>query len=368
MVRKPELITPESLLEDNHSDESVYRRGEFKDIKARGGLLLASSCSDARVHITTFFGTWGTTRFTSIAAAGSTRALSRLTKEKGIGGVATISHKDGHAPFIHGKPAGCGGLSAHENIDKLPEGDAFKTYIGTIHSSDPTVQALHSGLIAARFTDKDVIPVVNDHRTGKMDPIGVITDGGRTVRFVQYLPEMLADNLSEIYERNGFQIPRMEVGDLPEFFIPFFEANERFVREVGSSEEFQDSQAVQNPFAVAITDGRRPHSIKYAGLFGDPNSIFTLRKSKEFDPQELAEIFAELWYPISHAAKATPGDPFSNTRTLIVETADIGMSREIAFQASEFPWMKEWVEKAGGNIIVGKVHNGDLLEAEYFKK
>src|SRR3989344_948737 len=100
--------------------------------------------------------------------------------------------------------------------------------------------------------------------------------------------------------------------------------------------------------------------------FGHPNEAFVIRKA--FDKEEgeirstdidFLSIVGQLYYPLKQAG-------FSRTSNILIETPDLEMSAEIASRLLKIPFVKEWVERRQGKIIIAKLKHHETKEIRYF--
>ena len=141
-----------------------------------------------------------------------------------------------------------------------------------------------------------------------------------------------------------------------------------------------EKNKAQNPSTVVISTVPIPLALRFEDTFGDQNQAFVVRQSFlkqdteiEFDAGmvegqtviknvDFDLVEAQLFYPISHAIKATKGQDFYHTKNILIETPDFELSAQMALRLSKIDFVKEWMEKRGGKILVSSVNSGKTID------
>lgn len=367
-----EQLTPESLLRDNRSPLARLNIREWQQAKEAkdGRLTLVVLCSDARLSSVLLFNDGKIASVSSIAANGETKPFKYLLNHAAIGKVVVIGHYDGEIASEQSRIEGCGGVGARARLtgEDKARGDDLVKYISKIESTDILQQTLKIVEKIARLTDKPIFGVAVNHLSFEAHPLVQAIIEKRTRKII-YNPELNkpASQRKEI-------IPLITEDQLDPIFKKLLEENRTVVQRLNSDSQFSESQKIQNPKAVFLSTLPLPLAIRYPETFGNPNTGFVVRlpfnkNQVERDMTDLGqgsititkkflrEVIAQIKYPIDLAIKATKkGEPFFDTRTLIIETPSLDLSLEIAQRLiSGQQFIKDWIIKCGGKIMIAKI-------------
>ena len=110
-----------------------------------------------------------------------------------------------------------------------------------------------------------------------------------------------------------------------------------------------------------------PVALRYPETFGRPNEAFVIRKA--FDKSEESEVLetdidfksivGQLFYPLKQA-------DFPRTNTILIETPNIQMSEKIASRLLQIDFVKDWVERRQGRIIVAQLKSHETKQLKYY--
>lgn len=370
------LITPETLLKSNRSEEAEKRLVIWNEARKNGNLTAIFTCADARITALTL----NSMMLRSIAVGGDITPYAELLKSKGIGRIVVITHYDGKM-FEPGKaPPGCGGLAEKEKRnglqDEQQENDGIAGFVkNNIKHHDALIQAYLKASEIALMTPKPVMAAVQDHRTGITLPVAILLNGGKQVTTAlpvgsmgeKYSPE-------EIYGLG--KIPSLKKDEVSkEFEVIIQEGEKRASRIKSIYPNLAEIQEVQNPPVVALSTSLRPVSVEYPDIFGRPNTVFrvSVPRAKAGDNhtlkiEDIMPCLDQLEYPITHCLKnqKKSDGAFSGVKIVFIETKDLTKSKDLAQQLRKKPLMQEWLKLPGRQIIVAQTRAGIAQRIEYF--
>ncbi|HVZ12167.1 MAG TPA: hypothetical protein VG965_04000 [Patescibacteria group bacterium] len=367
-VRKKDKITAESLLSDNRSDKARTNITIWHENAAAGLLIESDTCGDARQEVPDL------TRAVivqSIGTAGSKEEYRGLINHRSIKAAVNVAHFAGNTVRPGVAPTGCGGLAAKEEmVAKGQQGsrEGIGHYVeNDIYHSDVIVQTCVSAIQMADMTDKPVLAAAQDHLTGIILPLIAFWTKGNT-RYSIHNRSLTMDDIlrpekyspSKIY-RDG--LPIIDEEDLPEVFHEYLMANTIETRDLHVKyPDFRERQTTQNPSTVLLSTDIRPPRLRLPESFDEPGSVFRLslprRKfangtdiSVEIPEKDLVSVVNQTQYPIEH---------FSNVENLIIETRDFQVSLDLMGHFMAKPWMKDWREKGGKQVILVETQGGRI--------
>lgn len=368
-------ITPELLLADNRSEKARELSAAWERNHNEGNLWSIATCGDARI-ITPRPDNIISVR--SIATAGTKDR--QIFASEGVKFTVVMSHVDGDTIKKGEKPKGCGGLGAKEealngNHENRVEGIQY--YIEkNIEHPDPVIQALISAREIRNSTGKPSLAVIQNHRTGKIFPFAVFLRGYQTVA-----SELDILNLEREYDPSKIyanEIPTLPADAIPDVFNEFLEANALQIDELlRRYPNLTEMQRVQNPKMVVVSSKLPSVRIRYPETTDFPGRIFKLFLSREKEkttkriditPAAQNEIINQIQYPIGFAVKNSgqPNQPFSKTDRLLIETSDIGVSRNLATELAKTDWMQRWLGLPDHKIMVAQNIEGISNKVDYF--
>lgn len=178
--RRDMIITPESLQKDNTSSESERLRGEWEDYRRSGNQKVLIGCSDPRFVLDPLSYT-----VRSIAAGLDPNSFQTLFNQENVRAIIASTHHDGTTFKLGEHPTGCGGLRAKESEapvtdDEDEDGLAAFVRKQVVHS-DTLIQACATAASIAEVTNKPVLAMTQDHRTGLDIPLAILSDKGHTM-------------------------------------------------------------------------------------------------------------------------------------------------------------------------------------------
>ena len=125
---------------------------------------------------------------------------------------------------------------------------------------------------------------------------------------------------------------------------------------------FEERQRTQNPRAIVMSTSIIPPELRYPVTFGRPNEYFgihiPMRKGDQgvfVRKENIGAIMGELWYPIHNGHT---GHGFSRTKTIVIETPDLGLSRNVAAAFLSRSWSGEFQ----GQVLIAQVNQGQTQE------
>lgn len=367
---EPVTITPTSLWKDNESQEAIQGLTGWEMSRRYGNLTGVRKCPDSRTEtpLPRSSATIG-----SIATGGDFDSYKRLFNFQAFRDFIALGHYDGSTLTVGKMPTGCGGLAARAKIDngiRLDLRDVQAYVERGIAHPDVVVQTFLSASEITKRTGKDVLAAAQDHLDGTIVPFALFS--GKNSQYRSSInPELLLHryNPGEIY-RMGF-IPPLADSDLPPHFQHILrEYQQQQARTIGDNPRLPQYQKVQNPVMVYFSTDIRPVQLKFPQLAGRPNRIFELNVPRtkinngiHIDGAALDNVIDQTEYPMTHAVenKDNPRGEFSRTKTLYVETGDFDQSIAIAEKMlSQRPWMQEWRNLLGSEIIVAQTKAGRI--------
>lgn len=375
ITKTPEniVISPENLFADNQSEKAKKLSLAWEENRRQGNLWGIVTCGDARI-MTPCPERLISVR--SIATAGTKEV--KIFSNKGLKIVVVMSHVDGDTIETGKRPKGCGGLGAKEealngNHEKPIAGIQY--YIDEkIEHPDPVIQAFISAREIRNTTGKPSLAVIQNHRTGKVYPFAVFFKDYQTVSKNLDGIDLKEYSPAKIYAEG---LPILPDEAIPDMFKEFLDANTQQVNEIlRKYPNLKDMQKVQNPRLVVISSKLPSIRIRYPETTDVPGLVFKLFLSREkegpgkisISANALRETIGQAQYPLEHAAHnfGQPDKPFSRTDRVLVETSDINVSRNLAVELAEKPWMKEWLELPDHRLLVAQNIEGISNIIEYF--
>lgn len=378
-IKRPaEIITPQSLLKDNHSPEARSHIRRWHEAKSAGLLTATDSCSDARVSMTAAFGTIPVLSLRSIASAHvrpDGDPFEWVYKHNATNRAVVLEHFDGETVVPGQAPQGCGGLGEKGKIkeQRIGTGDirtAFDYVRERIAHEDLVLQAITSAARVASHSRVPVLAALIDHRDLQMYPIAQIS--GQTLSPSHFISKISLDDIlnydpSRLY-KNG--IPFMDLNGIPGPFADLIEANKTQHEKLMRDDSFYKNQKIQDPGTVIISTDIRPAGIRYPKHYSKPNTSFIVRlpyskdRGLHINPEDLSEAVAQASYALSHATSAAPGQAFASTSNLLIETPDMGLTRVITQAIMADPTVSAWQKAKKGQIIGAEVISAKVTKIE----
>lgn len=379
------IITPQTLLEDNgKSSKNILDWQEAK--RKKGSLTLFIVCSDARIVTTKIFGEKTVASISSISGATDLKSFANLLQHDSIRQIVVVGHFD-HQTIEDGKnPGGCGG---HKVSQKIQEGEevshiGLRQFVSEKILPDFLEQIMKTVEDALEISSKPVLGIAVDHLTNATFPIVEHLPGKNpfmAVNIKEFEWKKISDKLLKNFLRFGSDMfPEIEkIDDLYEPFKQFIIKNRNHIlRDIDKIPKLIKKNKVQNPSTVVISTVPIPLALRFKDTFGDQNQGFVVRQSFLKQNTKIAMddnndmvigsiaiqdvdfdlVAAQLFYPISHAIKAAKGQDFYDTKNILIETPNFELSAQMALKLSEMDFVKEWMEKRGGKILVSSVDSG----------
>lgn len=381
-------ISPADLLDDNRSKSSREKNDRWRIAYETRNAYLEINCSDARVVIDEE----RVVEQSSVATGfPHKRDYSGLYNDPRFVGIVIKTHFDGDASLPGMRPVGCGGQDTKAAIRQ----GNLRTSVGStgfvdanVHE-DPLVQGFLQAQNTAHEFNRDgiLLVVTMDHRRALVEPAGeyVLYNGvdkrttPRQLRDVldaksardrqgRYRPEL-------IYAQG---IPIVQESDLTDESAQYLEiSRHRMIDMLEAYPDFGERQRIQNPFALAIVDSKIPLQVRYPGLFSQPGSVFRVHipRTKEektvyVEPKSINAAIDQIHYAVTHSVQNhdNPDAPFSNSRLVFIETADIGQSMIIADRLLRQRWMQQWHALEGHSVMIAESRAGNTLRVDELPK
>ena len=366
------LLRKDELLSENNRETAVRLQQEWLYAKANHQLTLIDTCSDARVHVSSFLGRPDFINLSSIAASAKKSELQYIINHAGSKQIMLLAHHDGET-VKEGKCAcGCGGLTERGkmNSESVFEKNSVASFVKEkILSPDPVTQTFLKAAETASLTEKPVLAATVDHLTGLIYPFALFKDFGKSVNTSIPYSEAL-QNLREIkmwskYEGN--KIPVLQNEQMTQDFIDLLQFNRsQVVKIIKTTPDFAQSQKVQDPSTVAVSTLVMPLAVRYPHFFGKVNSSFKVflpyvkEKScvTNIAKDVMDDTLRQVEYPISHSNHADEGTSFYSTKNILIETPNMVLSEKIYEELINRSYIKEWLEKKQGQIFISEVMSG----------
>lgn len=364
---------------DNSSAKARKNLTEWRVAKEarNGSLTLFIVCGDSRIVTADIAGDNKIVSISSIASSGDLKPFEKLLQHPSVGRVVVVGHFD-HEKITpdNGKLGGCGGVDASIKIaagKPVIEGKELKEYIGQKVTPNFFKNVKKTVEDASFISGKPVLGVMVDHLTDSAFPFIELNNGKEIMYPENYLENFQWEKVDDvekfIKDMYGDKFPQLKIEDLLPEFRKFIIRNrkkalERFQKDPG----FIERQRVQNPSTVVISTCPVPVALRYPDTFGRPNEAFVIRKAfdKGREEAEVLEtdidfksIVGQLFYPLKQAN-------FSRTNTILIETPNIQMSEKIASRLLQIDFVKDWVERRQGRIIVAQLESHETKELKYY--
>jgi len=369
-------INAKFLLHENGLVRAQKSLQKWYQAKDEHHLTAVWFCDDARLLASTALRTNSIVPIRTIAAAGDPSPFKNILTHEAVQQGVVMGHFDSMQSREY--PTGCGGEMAKEKRVGHPHPESNrKKVLGYIdhHIETPDVvrQTLKSALNMSRLAgNKPVLAVLWDHATYSIVPIGIFSEGGNKFEGMLGLDEIRSSNDRRI---SVHDLVALGSDKIPPSLRTLIAKNDEFMQKRG----FQDIakiNAVQNPSTVMITTSIVPMGVRYPSLADKPNSVFKIAlpyakaddfaESGEFvlERNDVDTVIAQTEYPIGHCVEAKNGQPFRDTKTIVIETPSIEASRAIYAEMRKQKWFKKWKNEKKGAVTLVEVHHGKVTSAE----
>lgn len=369
-------ITPTSLKADNLSQRAINNRTEWRRAKeARNGqITLFVVCGDSRIVTADIADDNKIVSISSIACSGDLEPYDKLLQDPMVGQVVVVGHFD-HTKIDPEKKniKGCGGVDACQKIqdgDIVIKNEHLHTYVTQRVSSHFFDNLKNTVEQAAGLSGKPVLGVMVDHLTDAAFPM-IEMGQGKEVMYpkndLEKFPWRKVNDVQKFIDSNGDLFPQLKLDSLSGVFRTFIEKNRKNAKaRIKKDPGFVERQKVQNPSTVVISTCPIPVALRYPEAFGHPDEAFVIRKAfgngeKEVGPADIdfMSIVGQLYYPLKQA-------DFPRTSNILIETPDLEMSAQIANKLLEIPFVKDWVNRRHGKIMIAQLERHETKVIQYF--
>lgn len=346
------LTTTQRLLADNYSTEATTKINEWQQARDAGKLFVIGACSDARLILPDM-----AYHIRTISATGPRSPWHAALNYGKVLGVLIIDHFD------------CGGLKVKEEIlgQEVADGGALGYVRDHVWHKDPVYQSILTASWTASRTHKPVLAVVQDHHDGSLYVQGSFNNANQTE--YKSIPTYLL--MSKYVEEDIYKDgrPQLKHGLVAPVFKPcLVEINEKAAYLADKYSDLRQTQSVQNMEFVGLSNNLKPLSVRFPGLFGEPNTVFqvSLRRQSldqaDLGSKDINDAFTQIHYPISHCIEnqGKSNSSFHDTRILYIETEMMELSDRLAKQAMRRNWIHQWLELPGREIIIAEVVTGRI--------
>ena len=377
--RRPQEITTDFLLSDNNSRLASEKIFGYKEAKKAGKSTIAWFCSDSRLIATVSLDSPNIIPIRNISAAGQADPFRYIATHPGSGQAIVLGHFDSTMQSGDGPMLGCGGhlVRMKMNFAEKFDRDTAHAYVKYhVDSPDVAFQTLKSACRLSAFTNKPILAGLWDHITYQIIPIGLFDRGNRISESIIPLRDIVQNRVRTINIKDVTE-PLDLRGLLNDELNRLLRNNQRIGERLSRDEDFKSSQKIQNPPLLMITTSVIPFTARYPSL-DSPNTVFKVllpfvketNKPEQFvlSDKDLQSVIAQSHYPISHTVVAQPGEAFSDTKTILIETPEMKKSLDIANALRQKQWIKDWEEKKNGKIIIAKVTSGIIKGAAEIKR
>ncbi len=371
-------ITPDVLREDNRSDLSKSRIKKFQDARDSGNLIIEDQCCDARPPEAE---SEKIVRLPSIAGSGPISPFSKVYADPRSKGIITKPHYSEVTFKLGQRPGGCGGGEGKEthmqNGIPAEEGDIDKWIKKYVPHSDVVINSLYRAGILARLFDKPVLATAAAHDTGKLSLLGWFKKRpSGSIENVTAIPVsfLFAGNYrpAEIYAEG---VPSLDRGEVPDVFQERIQAHEDYIEQLKRKyNDFSEAQRVQNPKLLLISPNIKGPAIRYANTLGRPGSAFEVRFGRErideditVDKEILSEALNQAHFPIARSVAHHEDDTkdFSRLNRILIETASMDLSLDLAMELADRAWMQDWMNLPNHRIMVARTRAGVTEAIDY---
>lgn len=381
------IIRAEDFITDNQSELAQNKIRTWYDNYQQGKVYLRVACSDARPVFDEEL-VWNQ-RSVAGGFPHKDSYIDTYTNSR-IPAIVVDTH---YGQFEIGKrPEGCGGqdTKAKINAGSVEPAEGITEFVHKNVHEDPIIQGI---LQAREIIDRlgrgtgRVFVTTQDHRTGRIIPVAeyMIEDGVEhrdiPIEFRPFLKartdkEREQAYLPEAVYANG--IPHLSESTLsPAFREYLILARKKVARVQEKYPDFNERQAVQNPWALVISTNKMPIQNRYPTLFGELASAFQVDLPRLKSVQGVVTVpedaitsaVGQIEYAIKHAIEnhGNPNADFSKSKMLFIETGSLDQSKEIARRILEKHWAKRWIA-LGGRVLVAETHGADTYRAEEYQQ
>ncbi|MCR4276694.1 MAG: hypothetical protein NUV87_01045 [Candidatus Roizmanbacteria bacterium] len=383
MFPKDIVLDVSLLKKENSSSKARSLRKKWLDIEKTKDLFVFHSCDDAREGDgVSIFNNPGIISIRSISAAnvfgGDEDFFKWIYQAPAVRAIGVAGHYDGSSYIEGEEPLGCGGHGEKRKIGRETvvntsrKTASAEDYVRKlIVHEDPLKQAIVSAIRTASIVDKPVVAGLIDHSNLSFKPVMIIEENGRKIRTAVSLENLLSSDNKLLYQNGIPELP-FDLSN-PDWLYSLRQNNQEVVKRLPTN--FALKQKTQDPHTVAISTDIRPMSIRLPYTFGENNTGFgiTLPYSKDengkvnITDKAIHQSLAQANYPLDHATKAQTGQPFYNTRNVLIETPDLNLSRSLAEKLLQKNWGQQWLERKKGQILVAQVNSAQTNFLEKFK-
>jgi hypothetical protein len=354
-----EVITPDSLLAQNHSKTAFEGRAARQRNKEAGKLFLVFECSDSR-NISIDPEAESVVR--AVDAAADFESFSPLLTDPSFMGVILVGHFLGKDLQKGKSPEGCGGRTVKRKLleGATPQGDIEEWVQEHVADPDIILDLFHQSRKALLHTDKELLLLTRDQLDQTIYPVMAqlnepvvplsvdIHSSDRDQVYKYGLPHLTSDQLKgSVFE---------------EFLDRYY--SERFPR------LWLDQTALmtQSPRVLFMTTDTTPVELILPALAETPGKVFVETIARARNPgdgqisiseKDITCAVKQADYPVSH---------FSNLSTIIVATENISQSDRIINHLKRKQRVQHWMQASGHNFISGQINNGVLEIARFASK
>lgn len=346
------MTTTERMLADNYSAEATVKIEQWRAARDAGQLVVVGACSDSRLFLPDM-----AYHIRTISASGPRSPWHGAFNYGKVRGILILDHFD------------CGGLKAKEAIsDKEVVDETAMGYVRDhVWHTDPVIQSILTASWTASRTHKPVLAVVQDHHDGSLYVQGLFNDADQTENKTIPTYQLMSKYIKEDIYKNGR--PQLNPSLVSSVFKRYLAAiPEKAASLIEKFPELRQSQSVQNMEFVCLSNNLKPLSVRFPGLFGQPNTVFQVSLERrsvdeaEHGNQAVNEAFKQVHYPILHCVEnqGKPNSAFRDARVLYIENEKMEFSDRLAKQAMRRPWVRNWLELPGREIIISEVVSGRI--------
>lgn len=382
------LISPADFLRDNRGDLAKQRLFTWRAAFESGNAFLEIRCADARIA----------TDFSRVSPQGSVAAgfphrgdYSGLYNDGRFRGLVIKTHYDAIRSKPGERPVGCGGQDTAEAIavGRIQPGTGITGFVDANVDQDPLIQGFLQAQNTMMHLKKDgkILVVTQDHRRAEVHPVGEFDLSGGEYR--RTIPRVIRDVLEAPNERERRQrynpaeiyangMPSISQSYLSDEALEYLElADDTMTGLLDTYQDYEARQEVQNPFALVIRDSKVPLQVTYPGYFSEPGSSFMLSVPREKTGEVVLIVekaintaIDQIEYAVTQSV-ANHDDftkPFSNSRLVLIETADMRQSETIAEELVRQPWMRTWHSLEGHQVFLAESRAGILHRIQELPK
>lgn len=385
--RSKQVITAESLIQDNHSSKAKERRESHKSHKKR----VIGECSDARMYLSGLHAVF----IPSLGASGPYAPFERVFYQDSMELSAIHPHfaakpdspeelpeedpsgQKLYFAYLPGVPlVGCGAQGVKEQLVKNggntnPEG-ALAYVDKNVSHSDTIFQAMKKTIEIGMHTSLPILAAAQNHLSGELHVVAYSLNGGRFMGSEIPIPHVIG-NKYDVNEVYGERPPFIPNGKVPDEFQPYLTEHRQQLKKLYAKVAawgftLAELQRVQNPRVVLISNHMAPAEVRYPKTTEIPGSVFRISVAEDVTgsiSKGLPHTVDQADYAFSHSNGATnESSQFGLTTTTIIDMDSMEKCEETARALLASRSGKQWHKRDETQLILIKSPKGVIEDPE----